>query len=766
MSVNDWWRLLGLMMLGGLIGGCPATPPPCILPSVRYMGQCIPPCIENGVNYCVSPDGSIVMPMEGGSTADADATANIDRPEVSETDVMEAGINCSTSGLTNCGGMCVNTANSTEHCGGCEMACPMVANGNPSCTMGTCGIAMCAMGFANCDMVASNGCEANLQESLMHCGACGMACPAVAHGTPTCTLGVCGASCNMGFELLGGVCVAAGSAPRPIAPLSLGDVTLRRPTLRWVLPEGLDGAVVELCRDRACMQVIESIRAVGTTARPTMPLAPRSVVFWRLRGTVGMATSMNVSPTWLFHVPTMDASSGVDTSFNAHLDVNGDGFDDVAVGSQRANGFTGSVRVFLGSARELTPSRTLLGAGAFDEFGSGVAAAGDVNGDGYGELIVGSPRAAPRGVVAAGRGSIFSGGPAGLDPLPMVVLEGVGANDGFGQAVSSAGDLNGDGYGDVIVGAVSRAVGGELLGGRARIFVGSRDGIVQVAIRTIAGTGPDRFGAVVVGVGDVNGDGLSDVAIGAPAASFAGRPNAGAVQFFYGSRAMLGAMSNVALEGNAAGDLFGSAVNAGDINNDGYSDVVVGSPEADPLGLTGAGVASIFVGGNAGISPGAIAQTQGTGMFDNLGAAVCVTADVTGDEFGEVLIGAPSADPGGVTNAGAVRVLAGRANVASVSTVRTILGVTPSGYFGFALSALGDVNGDNFADIAIGAPESGQGQVVVYNGSIGGLGMMPNSMFLGMNAADRFGYSIAQRSPLRRQLRSQAVLKFERRSQG
>ena len=83
---------------------------------------------------------------------------------------------------------------------------------------------------------------------------------------------------------------------RPIAPLSLGDVSLRRPTLRWELPAATDGAVVDLCRDRACTMVIETLRAPGTSVRPTMPLPPNSAVFWRLRATRGVDVSATFVP--------------------------------------------------------------------------------------------------------------------------------------------------------------------------------------------------------------------------------------------------------------------------------------------------------------------------------------------------------------------------------------------------------------------------------------------------------------------------------------
>lgn len=150
------------------------------------------------------------------------------------------------------------------------------------------------------------------------------------------------------------------TAPRPVAPLSLGDVTQRRPTLRWVLAAGYDGAVVELCRDRACTMPLKTLTVSGSSARPTSDLPPRSVVFWRLRGRMGTTTDAYYGPTWLFHVPAMSAPGGIDTSSNAHLDVNGDGLDDVVVGEPggspggRTSADTASV--FYGSATWLPPA--------------------------------------------------------------------------------------------------------------------------------------------------------------------------------------------------------------------------------------------------------------------------------------------------------------------------------------------------------------------------------------------------------------------------
>lgn len=216
---------------------------------------------------------------------------------------------------------------------------------------------------------------------VSHCGACNRACET----TWSCVMGTC--ACAAGQHLVGTVCVA-DDAPRPLAPVSLGDVTQRRPTLRWALPTGIDGAVVELCRDRACTSVIETLRVTGTSVRPTADLPARSTVFWRMRGRAGSVERTGASPTWIFHVPARSASTTVDTSFNPHFDINGDGFDDVIVGAKQAMPGrpqrVGTASVFYGSAAWTQPAagtahppdRLFEGLAADAWFGVVVASAG------------------------------------------------------------------------------------------------------------------------------------------------------------------------------------------------------------------------------------------------------------------------------------------------------------------------------------------------------------------------------------------------------
>jgi hypothetical protein len=169
----------------------------------------------------------------------------------------------------------------------------------------------------------------------------------------------------------------AVAAPRPIMPLSTATVTSRRPMLRWALADGTDGAHVTICRDRACASVVAAFDAVGTSAAPAADLPP-GVMFWRLQGRITGGVGTAVSPTWEFTVGARTAP--VNTSWGATLDVNGDGYADLAVGAPGA----GQVEIYHGGANDrFTSSATTLRApdAPSGRFGNAVASAGDVNGD-------------------------------------------------------------------------------------------------------------------------------------------------------------------------------------------------------------------------------------------------------------------------------------------------------------------------------------------------------------------------------------------------
>ena len=235
----------------------------------------------------------------------------------------------------------------------------------------------------------------------------------------------------------------------------------------------------------------------------------------------------------------------------------------------------------------------LIGEAAEDFFGISVSTAGDVNGDGYCDVVVGAYHNSANGTFA-GRSYIYFGGTS-MDSIADVTMTGDTAYDWFGVSVSTAGDVNGDGYSDVIIGAKQNNFGGHYAG-RSYIYFGgtSMDNIADVIMT--GETADDYFGCSVSTAGDVNGDGYSDVIVGATQYDAIGN-NPGRSYIYFGSTSMDN-IADVIMTGESADDFFGYSVStAGDVNGDGYTDVIIGARFNDSGG-NDAGSAYIYINTN------------------------------------------------------------------------------------------------------------------------------------------------------------------------
>jgi hypothetical protein len=533
-------------------------------------------------------------------------------------------------------------------------------------------------------------------------------------------------------------------AARPIAPLSASTVTSQRPTLRWEMPAGATGALLSLCLNRAMsVGCAAPIRLAGDRARTNLS---QGVWFWRVSAVTG-AREHPASPVWQLRVGARSADGDRDTSWGTESDFNGDGATDVVVGAPNTNP---RVMVFNGSAAPpMAPSQTIDGAGQA-RFGTSVAAA-DVNGDGFADLIVGAESGAIAGASGAtGTITVLNGSPSGLLTNLTAVIAGTSAAGQFGGSVAGAGDVNGDGYADVIVGAYQSAPGGRASAGTATVFLGSASGLRAAPHRVLEGAlAGDWFGFSVAGAGDVNGDGFADVIVGAYGADNEAGTNAGSASVYLGSASGLSATAHRVIEGATANAETGwSVAGAGDVNGDGYSDIVLGNPWMDIAARSDSGSARVHLGSATGVQLAPSRTWDGPTVNELFGWSVSSAGDVNSDGYSDVIVGAKDASPSGRVRAGSASVfLGGPTGPASVAAT-VLTGSGAGDAFGGAVACAGDFNGDRFSDVIVGAKDSSAGLMTggaasLFVGFANGVMTGPLRVFAGQVTSGWFGYSVA-----------------------
>lgn len=583
-------------------------------------------------------------------------------------------LECGT-GTGNCDGNAANgcetsTVSNIMHCGRCGNACLSGPGATAVCRMGTCDL-MCAAGSNNCDLLSSNGCESNPLTDVRNCGGCGTDClmRAPANSTGNCTAGVCGFTCSAGYTLMAGACVL--TPPQQVAPMSGSTVNRHRPTFRVSLGSGANSVEVQVCRDRACTMVVATFTGMGTSAVPPTDLMA-GVYFWRARG-LSSSTMMPVtsySYVWQFHVPVTlrEPAGGPSTSWGMDHDLDGDGLSDGVVGAYDFPvGGPGLVYIFAGQRTggvvPTSPSTTVNAPAGAGHFGYSLTAVGDVDGDGFGDVA--SLDASSRRVYLL-RGAATRYVNATVNSYPMPA----GATN-FGTVIAGLGDVDGDGFSDTAI--TSMGASGPVVW----IFRGSATGPLAGTQLTLpAGL---SYGTSVVGAGDVNGDGLADLAVGGPLA--------GQVLLFHGTS---GGASPLVVAGPAVGPTgmnFGSSLASGDVNGDGYSDLLVGANTAGAAG-------GFFLcrGSATGITTCGTLLPLAAPSGGTLGSVAVGVGDLNADGYADFVAGSPSSRQ--------IVILTGNS---------TSLGMLPPGAadpaanYGALLGGGGaDYNGDNAADFSVG----------------------------------------------------------------
>ncbi|MBP6058863.1 MAG: FG-GAP repeat protein [Nitrosomonas sp.] len=391
-----------------------------------------------------------------------------------------------------------------------------------------------------------------------------------------------------------------------------------------------------------------------------------------------------------------------------------------------------------------------------DKTGFSVSGAGDINNDGFDDVIVGAPHSyddsySGASLVVFGKATGFSASLSlsSLDGSNGFRLNGVTGGEGAGLSVSGAGDFNGDGFDDLLIGApLSDVIGHDA--GFSYVVFGKASGFsASFELSSLDGSNGFRLdppannltGWSVSGAGDINGDGFDDVIIGAPYAAPNGEKS-GSSYIVFGQASgfsttldlsSLDGSTGFRVDGVSAESQEGISVNAGDVNGDGFNDLLIGAYLASPNG-EGSGSSYVVFGKDTGFDATLdLSSLDGDNGFrmdgvaagDESGYSISSAGDVNGDGFDDVIVGAPKADSNG-DNSGVSYVIFGKASGFDATLALSNLdgsngfrldGISAEDYSGKSVSNAGDFNGDGFDDLIVGsyaADANGDGSGASY----------------------------------------------------
>ncbi|MFI5371390.1 MAG: FG-GAP-like repeat-containing protein [Candidatus Eisenbacteria bacterium] len=435
------------------------------------------------------------------------------------------------------------------------------------------------------------------------------------------------------------------------------------------------------------------------------------------------------------------ANSKLGISITPAGDLNGDGLADLLVGE------SGKIDVAVSYGSTMLFTNFINVGGNYRSF----CTAGDFNGDGLSDVVVGDG-SYTNGQSDEGEIVVYPGVGEGPTTTPYYSYSVTADGSNTGWSVSSAGDVNGDGYDDYLIGVptYNNTSAGETNNGAALLvyggFTAPTGGIHWFRI----GANGDQLGISVCRAGDINGDGYGDIIAGAHQP---GTGNGEACIWYGGpGKPVLNAPPDVTLTGFAADSQFGGCVTSGDFNGDGYTDVAVGAPQEANGSLAGAGAVYVYLGGQTGINATPAWIGRGDQAGEHYGSSLAGDGDVNGDGFTDLIVGSPNYDvtvgATTLTDAGRITLHPGHLYGSPLGPPQVIPGSIAGEWFGNAVAHVGDVNGDGFGDVAVGGPFAtstlaNQGHVTAFLGGVNGLVTIPLWSQFGSEVGGGFGSSVA-----------------------
>ncbi len=386
----------------------------------------------------------------------------------------------------------------------------------------------------------------------------------------------------------------------------------------------------------ACFRVVrpEPFNGTASVTGPNIPATASAI----------LASTVQYKFLWMME--GANAGERFGASIISLGDIDGDGTIDIAVGAISASpsGKRNAGSVYVISLRNVRALYRLDGQNAGDEFGHAMATLGDIDGDKVADFIVGVPLGDVQGFADAGYTMIYSG----KDGKLIDCYTGIGTGFRLGHSVAGLGDLNGDGFPDFAIGTPFASLNGKENVGVIMIEVSKNSPVDRSPITVYGEAAGDKFGSSITSIGDIDRDGVPDIAIGSPGVKVPGSVNTGRVYIISGRNGSI----LYRIDGQQPGLQFGfSITRLDDINGDNVPDLAVGAPRVPGPSTSGSGRAYVFSG-----QDGSLIYELSSVISEALFGYSIAGGDFDGDGRTDVMVG----DPGANGNAGVVHVFSGR----------------------------------------------------------------------------------------------------------